>query len=172
MNTVCLYPLKCYIKIFPEDRERIKIKKKPFEEETIVCNISKDFTYYYSWFIKRKLGITLETPPFGGHITIHNGIEQIPDLKKHMDYLRSLEGKAITVEYDPTIYLHWRFFAVEVFSKELDEIRKTLGLPKKSYHITIGKIKDINVVPKSSADLIIRKQACVEVSYQHVKRIH
>ena len=30
------------------------------------------------------------------------------------------------------------------FSKELDEIRKTLGLPKKSYHVTIGKIKDIN----------------------------
>ena len=171
MNTISSYHLRSYVKVFPEDRERIKTKKKPFEEETIVCNVSKDFTYYYAWFIKRKLGITLETPPFGGHITIHNGIEQIPDLEKHMPYLKSLEDKVITVEYNPTIYLHWRFFAVEVFSPELDEIRKTLGLPRKSFHVTIGKIPDHHVVPKSSTDLVIRKQACVEISYQHVKRI-
>ena len=45
--------------------------------------------------------------------------------------------------YDPDVYIHWRFLAVKVYSKDLIAIRKKLGLSRKEFfHITIGKIKD------------------------------
>jgi hypothetical protein len=125
-----LIPIKCCIKVFPEDRKRLSKKKKPFEEQTIVGNVSRDFTYYQNWFVQKKIGIELEPPPFGGHVTIHNGIENI-------------NNKVITVYYDPDVYIHWRFLAVKVYSKDLNAIRKKLGLSRKEFfHITIGKIKD------------------------------
>lgn len=48
-------------------------------------------------------------------------------------------------------YIHWRFLAVKVYSKELNAIRKKLGLSRKEFfHITIGKIKDGDICPDSS----------------------
>ena len=138
-----LIPIKCCIKVFPEDRKRLSKKKKPFEEQTIVGNVSRDFTYYQNWFGQKKIGIELEPPPFGGHVTIHNGIENIKNINKHLDFLKSINNKVITVYYDPDVYIHWRFLAVKVYSKDLNAIRKKLGLSRKEFfHITIGKIKD------------------------------
>ena len=146
-----LIPIKCCIKVFPEDRKRLSKKKKPFEEQTIVGNVSRDFTYYQNWFVHKKIGIDLEPPPFGGHVTIHNGIENIRNIKQHSEYLKSLNNKVITVYYDPDVYIHWRFLAVRVYSKELNSIRKKLGLSRKEFfHITIGKIKDGDICPDSS----------------------
>lgn len=143
MSTMNLIPIKCCIKVFPEDRKRLSKKKKPFEEQTIVGNVSRDFTYYQNWFVQKKIGIELEPPPFGGHVTIHNGIENIKNINKHLDFLKSINNKVITVYYDPDVYIHWRFLAVKVYSKDLNAIRKKLGLSRKEFfHITIGKIKD------------------------------
>lgn len=161
-----LIPIKCCIKIFPEDRKRLSKKKKPFEEQTIVANVSRDFTYYQNWFVQKKIGIELEPPPFGGHVTIHNGIENIKNINKHLDYLKELNNKVITVYYDPDVYTHWRFLAVKVYSKDLNAIRKKLGLSRKEFfHITIGKIKDgdISEEPETSYE-VKRKHVNVSLS--------
>lgn len=161
-----LIPIKCCIKVFPEDRSRLSKKKKPFEEQTIVGNVSKDFTHYQNWFVNKKIGLELEPPPFGGHVTIHNGIECIKNIKNHLDFLKTIHNKTITVYYDPDVYVHWRFIAVKVYSKELNSIRKKLGLSTKEFfHITIGKIKDKDICPDKTYSYIEkRKQVCVSFS--------
>lgn len=133
--------VKTHIKVFPSDRSRLKKKKKPFEEQTIVGNISNDFSYYYQWFLDKRFGIKLEPPPFGCHITINNGREEI-NIKKNKTYLDELNNKVLTVNYDPSkIYRKWEFFCLPVYSKELHDIRKNLNLPcVPFFHITLGRI--------------------------------
>lgn len=136
-----LITIKGVLKVFPKDRSRLKKKKKPNEEQTIVVNISNDFSHYYSSFLRREFGLFLEPPPFGSHVTVNNGLEEIANRDDKIEYLNSLNGKVITFQYDPEIYRHWEFFAVKVYSNELNSIRKQLGLsPKRSFHITIGKV--------------------------------
>lgn len=136
-----LITIKGVIKIFPKDRSRLKKKKKPNEEQTIVVNVSNDFSHYYANFLKKEIGLLLEPPPFGSHVTVNNGLEQITDIDKHQAYLESLHNKVISLSYDPVVYRHWEFFAVHVYSQELNNIRKKLGLsPKRAFHITIGKV--------------------------------
>lgn len=136
-----LITIKGRLKVFPKDRSRLKKKKKPNEEQTIVVNVSNDFSHYYANFLKQEFGLMLEPPPFGSHVTVNNGIEEIQDIAKKQAYLESLDEKVITLSYDPEIYRHWEFFAVKVYSKDLNMIRKKLGLsPKKYFHITIGKV--------------------------------
>lgn len=160
-----LIKIKAIINVFPEDRSRIKKKKKPYEEQTIVGNVSKDFTYLYSSFVRDRYGISLIPPPFGAHVTIHNGKESIPNIEKHLDYLKSLQNKQITLYCNPTFYLYWRFFAISCYSPELDLIREKLGLVKKSFHITIGQIKEEDVTLKPVYSLSeVGKHICVEIN--------
>ena len=158
-----LIKIKCQINVFPEDRQRIKKKKKPFEEQTIIANVSNDLTHLYSSFIKKKYGIEIEPPPFGAHITIQNGKQEIKNIERYSSYLESLNGKFITVYYDPSFYLYWRFFAVSVFSEELTEIRNNLGIKDTKFHITLGKIKDNSIVPESFTSSLNGKHVCVEL---------
>lgn len=136
-----LVTIKGRLKVFPKDRDRLRKKKKPNEEQTIVVNVSNDFSHYYANFLKKEFGLLLEPPPFGSHVTVNNGIEEIKDLDSKLEYLKSLNDKVITLTYDPKIYRHWEFFAVHVYSNDLNNIRRKLGLsPKRSFHITIGKV--------------------------------
>lgn len=136
-----LITINSYVKVFPDDRKRIKKKKKPNEEQTIVANVSNDMSHYYSNFLFKEYGLLLEPPPFGSHVTINNGIELIQDLELHMPYLKELNGKKIKIQYEPIIKRHWEFFVVKVYSDDFNEIRKRLGLSvKESFHITIGKL--------------------------------
>jgi hypothetical protein len=149
-----LITIKGVIKVFPKDRSRLKKKKKPNEEQTIVVNLSNDFSHYYAKFLHQELGLFLEPPPFGSHVTVNNGLEEIKDIHLHQEYLKSLHDKVITITYSPEIYRHWEFFAVKVYSKELNTIRKKLGLsPKSSFHITIGKLH-----PKSKKQSVLNRR--------------
>ena len=137
------------LSVFPTDRGRLTKKKKPYEEQTIVLNLSKDYVHYYNNMFYKKYGILLEPSPFGSHITVNNGIDCIvnKDTEEIKEYLNSINNKKITVNDCPTnIYIHWRFIAIPVFSKELNDIRIKLGLsPKRHFHITIGKVKDKDI---------------------------
>lgn len=136
-----LLPTVGQLEVFPPNRERIKQKKKPFEEQTIVLQVENDFSKYYATFLEKAWGLEVERPAFGTHVTVNNGAFEIPNLTDKMDYLNSINGQVLTVQYSPEIYRVWEFFAVKVYSDELNAIRETLELPPKSYfHITIGKI--------------------------------
>ena len=63
------------LSVFPTDRGRLNKKKKPYEEQTIVLNLSKDYVHYYNNMFYKKYGILLEPSPFQSHITVNNGID-------------------------------------------------------------------------------------------------
>lgn len=137
-----LLPCNSQVIVFPEDRARIKNKKKPFEEQSIIAKISTDLCKYYAKFIELKYGFLLEHANFGGHVTINNGLQQI-DIKKHEEFLNALNKTTIKIKYDPNFYVHWKFIALRVQSPEFSDIRKHLGLnPEHPFHITLGKIPD------------------------------
>lgn len=136
------YYLNTKIQVFPTDRLRIKNKKRQYSDEVIIGKVSDDLCNYYISLIYRKYGVLLEKPPFGAHITICDGRKKI-DTEKHSQYLSQLNNKQFKVLCDPKIYLHWKFFAIKIYSKELSNIRKNLNLSEDyPFHITIGKIPD------------------------------
>lgn len=56
------------------------------------------------------------------------------------------EGKKIPFEYDPHIYYQEPYYFLKAYSKELEDIREELGLPRmrpgfKNFHFTIGNTK-------------------------------
>lgn len=135
-----LFKLSATVNVFPSDRLRIKNKKRSYENELIVAKVSNDIYRYYAWFLNKQYGVVLEPPPFGSHITIADGRKKI-DLDKFAEYLSKIDLKKLTIECSPSIYTHWEFFAVRVYSPELDVIRKKLGLSSNyPFHITIGKL--------------------------------
>lgn len=143
------FKVSAQIKVFPNDRLRIKNKKRTYEDHLIVANLSNDFYKYYSYFLHKKYGVILEPPPFGTHITISDGRQEI-DINKHKDFLQLINNKQIIVDVNPEIYLHWQFFAVRIYSEQLNKIRDSLELTSSyPFHITIGKIssKSLELTP-------------------------
>lgn len=150
MNTIIV---KGHIEVFPKNRCRLNKKKKPYEEQTIVVNVSNDLGRLYSRMLFKDTGILLEPPPFGCHVTLNNG-KVFMNVEKHKDYLKSLDGKAIQLVVSLDMYRHWEFFALPVLGKELNKIRKNLGLPvKDDFHITIGRLhpftKNLGILTKT-----------------------
>ena len=137
------------LSVFPTDRGRLNKKKKPYEEQTIVLNLSKDYIHYYNNLFYKQYGVLLEPSPFGSHVTVNNGSECIKNINTAdiKSYLNTINNKEISVAAVPKdAYIHWRFLAIPVYSKQLNDIRNRLGLkPKSQFHITIGKFKDKDV---------------------------
>lgn len=145
-----LFYVNAKIAVFPENRSRVK-KTGRLHSQMIVANLSGDFYKYYSWFFKKTFGLCLEPPPFGPHITIADGRKHLQcDFQKIMD----LDGRTIKVAIHPDPYLYWRFFALQVKSKELELISKSLGLTcNREFHVTLGKIPEIS---EQSQNLLTR----------------
>ena len=142
-----LIQIQSRINVCP-DRSRLKKKKKPFEEQTIIAEVSNDLIYYYNSFIYKKYGIQLEPPGFGAHITINNGVTPIKNRYSNpiVQYLTTINNKHINVLIDPeNMYLfeYKKYICIPVYSVYFNNIRNRLGLtPKAFFHITLGKIKD------------------------------
>lgn len=144
MNNIIV---KGHIDVFPEDRCRLKKKKKPFEEQTIVINISNDIGRLYRTFLLKEEGILLEPPPFGCHVTLNNGKTSF-NVKQHKQYLKELQGKTITLSLSVDMYQHWEFFLLSADGHQLNKIRTDLGLPVKTdFHATIGRIHPLAKKP-------------------------
>ena len=89
------------------------------------------------------LGVRLEPPPFGSHVTIHNGRESYKTDKETREFLKNINNTYINVYLDvEAIYLHWRFIAIPVISKDINTIRNKLKIPREFLHTTVGKIKE------------------------------
>lgn len=145
--------VKGHIEVFPKNRGRILNKKKPYEEQTIVINVSNDLGRFYRNLLFKDSGILLEPPPFGCHVTLNNGKIKM-DTKRHSEYLKDLNGKTIKIAIDVGIYRHWEFFALPVEGYDLNKIRRKLGLPyKDDFHITVGRLH-----PHTKLSSILTKQ--------------
>lgn len=132
--------VKGKVEVFPKNRERLTKKKKPFEEQTIVVNVSNDIGKLYRYFLYKEKGVLLEPPSFQCHVTLNNG--KLPFNKdKYKKYLKKLNGSSIKLKLNINLYRHWEFFALSVDGYELNKIREDLELPlKDDFHITIGRL--------------------------------
>lgn len=143
-----MFKLNARIEVFPANRSAIKTPKSNRDpKQIIIAKVSNDLYRYYQTLLFKEYGVILDPPTFGAHITINDARKPI----EVTDKVLKLNNKQISVECDPNIYLCWEFFAVRVYSKELDTIRASLGLSENfPFHITIGKISDKSKVTSTS----------------------
>jgi len=103
---------------------------------------------YYRYWVKRELGIHLNTPCWKEHVSVVRGEEP----KKPWNW-KKREGQKVTIFYSHEIKMNDTYAWLSVESKELEEIRVELGLsptPKVAYHLTFGNCKNVvNKTPKA-----------------------
>jgi len=126
---------KGYIKYDPY-RGQMKTKTKWW----CVCNIDREISRYFRWFVSNKYGLEIHEPPWNGHISIIRG-----EKPKHnqLNLWKKYDGHQVTFSYSNIILPNnnGKFWAVEVQSDFFKNIREEFGLPSNwNQHITIGKI--------------------------------
>lgn len=71
------------------------------------------------------------------HITVLDNRVKLNNNQKNI--LKRYHNTKIEYEYDVSPYKHWKFWALRVYSPQLDEIRKEMGLSPYTFHITIAR---------------------------------
>lgn len=109
--------------------------------EKIVATIDRGIgDYYYSLI---PLSFVARKPLYGNKITV---VRSFPietfDYEKGMEF----DKKTVEIEYDGCIQYQQPYFYLDCWSQDIQDIRKSLGLPVyrngfSSYHITIGNVK-------------------------------
>lgn len=95
----------------------------------------EDLALYHQWFIKKTYGINLSIPMFGTHVTVIKPEEA--DINNPL--WGFYEGHKISVDYE-LIERHWKFWSLNILSKDLVKIRENFGLnPFFRLHMTIGR---------------------------------
>ncbi len=117
-----------------------------FNSWWLKADFPRSIADYYRYWIKRELGMHLNTPLWKSHVTVIRGEEPRKpwNWKKH-------EGRKIEVSYSPEIKMSETYAWLAVESKELEAIRVELGLtpqPRVRFHATLGNTKGINQKPK------------------------
>ncbi len=124
-----------------EGKIKVDVKAK-----RLTVEMSRDFTDYYIWFLERKYWIRFNSPRYGTHITVinkeyHSGMYDWNDLKS------KYHNKTVSFEYDEDMVRGgakkgFIMFYMKVYSKELDQIKKTAGIKEgdkfKGLHITVA----------------------------------
>lgn len=110
---------------------------KHFEPNWALLLLSDDIAAYYAWHMK-KFGIEIDPHNlWGTHISVIKGDEVDPVLWKKYDGFEVKFHYTHLVRYD-----NGKHAWVDVYSEDLSEIRKELGLePKRWFHLTVGKLK-------------------------------
>ena len=109
-----------------------------YEKNRVVILLPKEFGDYYRSLIppyRRK-----NTPKYPPHITVVRNFEFPISDEKFRD------GELINFQYSNEIWFDGTYYFMEVYSKEIEEIRVRLGLPrfrsnKSCFHVTIGNVK-------------------------------
>lgn len=105
----------------------------------IVADLDFGIGEYYRWWVKKRFGLQLQHTAWKPHVTILDGKQ--PLNPKQMDKWKLHEGVLVDIDYSVDIEQHWKFWVLPVRSKQIQDIRKELGLPQKdNLHITIGRM--------------------------------
>lgn len=104
----------------------------------IVAYVDNQLTEYYRSLIPKALYVNGQR--YQAHITIIRAdVEPVPDKASIYD------GKYINYQYDSTIFTCGTYYWLNAHSKDIEDIREDLGLPRIKYdtfHITIGNCKN------------------------------
>ena len=125
------------------DPKRGEDFRKQHKTKTLILELSKDqLDLYYQWFLTKKYGqwLTMQRPMYGLHVTVVRGDEKISQDK--LKVWKKYQNQTIEIDYDPTkIKIHWKFWSIPVYSKQLENIRAELGLKAShDFHMTIGRM--------------------------------
>ena len=112
----------------------------------VVVEVDRSIINYYAYWINRQIikppwltkGLILQTPQWGGHITVLDGRVEVD--KKYQHLWEKYAGKMINYEYSVEIEKHWKFWVLPVKCEFLNKLREELGLPRDyNFNITIGR---------------------------------
>jgi hypothetical protein len=158
METNLLY-LTGKIEFEPEDKTKKHINQASWKKIAMVM-IDGEICEYYSWFIKRRYGLSLNKPLRGAHISFIN--DSMGDLtqngKKSLEEAlnawnlakKKWHGKTIqiVINLDPrTDGRTWWFNIPQDEREILHSIRAELGLDKPFFglHLSIGYANERNI---------------------------
>lgn len=118
-----------------------RLKYYPLEGEGnnigwLILECDRDLSLYYCWFVQRQLGIRLQHPRLGAHITVVRG-EVVGNILRWSAY----PSRVINFYYVNDIKTNGRYWWLNVYSPCLMSIRQELGLettPEYDFHVTIG----------------------------------
>lgn len=127
--------IKCKIQYDPVPLTgKTEVMFKPW---WMIATIDGEYSEYYSWFIKRRTGVILQSPAWGSHISVIRG-EQPPNEELWKKY----QGDEIKVLYDPDVRTNGEHWWMRAHCPEFLDIREELGLPRfgrMNLHLTIGR---------------------------------
>lgn len=107
-----------------------------------VIEIDKEITRYYRAQFKKRFGYELLSPSFDAHVSVLKGINT-PEIENNWKHL---DGKKVTVWYDPNLYWNNKHVWLNTYCEEYFELRKFYNIEnwntKDFGHLTIGKIKE------------------------------
>jgi hypothetical protein len=108
-----------------------------------------DTAEYYSWFIKRRYGITLNKPLRGPHITfVNDSVREINGGDKAWEEVRKKwDSKEIEVTLNLDVRTNIEYWWLRASSESFNFVREELGIgePYFSYHMTIGFPNERNI---------------------------
>jgi len=114
------------------------------ENYKLYVDIDLDFSRYYLKLLK---GIDVKPQRYSTHISVIRN-----EVPINLQYWNKYDNKTIWFLYDPDVKTNDVYFWMDVYSPELNSIRKELGLKETSefsrppsgeecFHITIGNLK-------------------------------
>lgn len=120
----------------------IKTKTSPRKDDGtiyIVANMDKSIGVYYRAIVRWLLGVKLNSPLYGEHVTIVSGKHE--KIKKEHNFIENAE---LRVGYDQRIYNYGPRYILPIYDihGDLGDFRESLGLPRDRngirWHSTIG----------------------------------
>jgi hypothetical protein len=130
--------------IIQYDPYRPGLKKK--KDWWCVLNIDADITRYYRWWAFKEMGVELNKPSWGSHVSIIRGEKPFPN---NMDLWKKYNGLEVEFTYSSNVRqagdrtglsVPSPFWFIDVECDFLIDIRKEMGFPYDyGLHLTIGR---------------------------------
>jgi hypothetical protein len=135
--------------VFDPDNVTRKHNRQADWKRIAMVVFEDDTAEYYSWFIKRRYGITLNKPLRGPHITfVNDSVREINGGDKVWEEVRKKwDGKEIEVTLNLDVRTNIEYWWLRASSESFNFVREELGIgePYFSYHMTIGFPNERNI---------------------------
>lgn len=106
----------------------------------VIVECPKDIIDYYHHWILKELGLKINKPLFGAHISVIRGEEPPSELQS---LWRKHHEQEVEFTYTHDVHSEGTYYWLDVECAELSELRNELGLDPHvqfGFHLTIGRI--------------------------------
>ena len=119
-------------------RSQGSLRYYPWGDWWVIMNCCEELLRYYRTGAERQLGMRLQKPKHGAHISVVRG-EGEPKNKDRWFYK---DGELVSFEYSTALVFGETHVWLPVRSEELVKLRTRLGLteqPPYGFHLTVGR---------------------------------